>query len=544
MAELIIRHPGGRQSRLTLSRKPVRIGRGLECDHDLGADDAEVSRKHADIWLSEEGQVLVTDLRSKNGTRVDDGEPFWNETRVAQRVVHIGEHQFEIVRDVAAGDDSTLSDITFGPDRPPNAGPLTTFPSSKGFNLGQERLMLLMRLSERISGSFERRQLLEQALDSCFETLGFERGLVAVKTPRGDVEQPVTRNVQPEEVSRTLINRALIDGERAIVNDVATDLKGNLTDSLVRFPICSALSVPILHRGEVLGVIYGDRVTDTTARPYQREDVDFLGAIAQQVGVGLSNLRLFENRMLVEQYQRELERARAIQRRLLPRAPLQVGGIMAEGYNEPSAGVSGDYYDFIDLGDGRLGFVIADVVGHGLAAALLSTNLQAAMHVALSGTDNLPEIAARINRWICKNTESHVFITGILGMVEASTGMVRYVSAGHHGPIVVGNQRIEPMHCEGALPLGIEPNEVFDEHAVKPDDNTRVILFYTDGLIEASIPDGPLLGMAPVGDALAQMTAPTGSEVIKTLRALVRGHLHGESNEDDMTLLTLQYGSP
>ena len=331
MIELRIKHPDGRESRLPLGEQRVRVGRGADCDQDLGVNDAEVSRRHADIWLNEQGEVVVSDLRSKNGTRVDYGTPFWNETHVARRTIHIGEHELEIIG-APAKDDSTLSSVNFGPDRPDDAGPLTTYPSSKGLDLGRERLLLLMNMSERISGSFDRRQLLEQGLDACFDTLKFERGLIALKTPRGDTELPVTRHVQPEQVSRTLINRALIDGERTIVNDIETDLKGAITDSLVRFPICSALCVPIMHRGEVLGVVYGDRVTnDSGARPYQREDVDFLAAIAQQIGVGLSNLRMFENHMLVRHYERELERARAIQQRLLPATAHTRGRLTIEG---------------------------------------------------------------------------------------------------------------------------------------------------------------------------------------------------------------------
>ena len=255
------------------------------------------------------------------------------------------------------------------------------FPSTRGFDLNQQRLSLLIQLTERICGVFERKQLLEEALDACCDALGFERGLVVLKTQRGDTELPVARNVQRDEtgafkVSRTLINRALIQGERAIVNNPATDLDGNLSESLVRFPICSALCVPILNRGDVLGAIYGDRITQGST--YSAEDVDFLAAIAQQVGVGITNLKLFKDHAQSQAVYAELQRARVIQQELLPASPLSSGCMKIQGTNEPSSAVSGDYFDYFSLGDDKIGIIIADVTGHGLPAALVMANLQSA----------------------------------------------------------------------------------------------------------------------------------------------------------------------
>ena len=184
--------------------------------------------------------------------------------------------------------------------------------------------------------------------------------------------------------------------------------------------------------------------------------------------------------------------------------------------------------------------MIADVVGHGLAASLLATNLHAAAHVALLGAASLPEVAQRVNRLICRNTEPHVFITAILGMADVETGCVRFVSAGHHGPILVRGGAVEVTRCEGSLPLGISADETFEERAVECD-GSCVALFYTDGLIEASANDSPLLGLDAVREALASIGVVKGAEVIRSLRGVVRRHLKGEANEDDMTLLTLQW---
>jgi len=541
MPSLIIHSRDGHRTPVELSERPIKLGRAEHCDVVL-RDDGEVSREHAEIWLDPHGRVLVADRDSKNGTRVDDGEVFRGATRIACRSITVGEHFIDVLDASSSGGGDAYPTVTFTPDSPARMGDTHFFPSSKRLDLNQHRLALLMSLAERIGGTFVRRDLLEQALDACCEALGFERALIVLKTPRGEPELPVSRNVQRDEtgafkVSRTLINRALINGERAVVNNPATDLVGNITESLVRFPICSALCVPILHRDEVLGVIYGDRVTQAAA--YKAPDVDFLAAIAQQVGVGLANLRLFEEHLRFQKVYTALEQARDIQRNLLPKAPLRTGFLRLEGYNEPSSAVSGDYFDYYELSSDRVGFIIADVTGHGLPASLMMANLQAAIQVALSGAEELPHVAARVNRLVCRNTESHVFITAILGTIDRGSGVIEYVNAGHPPPLLLGQRVRAAAETGGSLPFGIDVAESYSSAQLELDDASALLL-YTDGLIEAARPDGPILGLPPVIDALHSLSERSTGAIIRCALSLVRRHLAGVPNADDLTLLAMQ----
>ena len=542
MPKLAVRTPEGKRFTVELSARPVRIGRADSCDIVL-RNDGEVSREHAEVWLDEDGSVVVGDLNSKNGTRVDDEAVLHNQTRQAYRTIRLGEHVIEIIG-VRPPEAHSPEHVTFTPDLPTRMGDTHFFPSSRRLDLNQQRLALLISLTERIGGTFDRKQMLQQALDACCEALGFERGLIARKTPRGDTELPVAHNVQRDEsgaykVSRTLINRALLQGERAIVNNPATDLPGDLSESLVRYPICSALCVPILNREEILGVIYGDRLTQASS--YQPADMDFLAAIAQQVGVGLANLRMFQEHMRAQHMYAELERARAIQQELLPAEPLRVGRVTVEGYNEPSSAVSGDYFDYFRLEDGRLGVIIADVTGHGLPAALVIANLHAAVRVALAADISLPDLAARINRHMYHSTASHVFITAVLGTIDPASGSVEYVSAGHPSPVLLGPERISVPDAENSLPLGIEPEEQYHVRRIHVGEHVRAMLFYTDGLIEAVNPADEFLGIRPVIEALNSLKEVTTSAVIHTTHSVMQRHLAGAATADDMTLLAVQF---
>lgn len=547
MTKLLIQTPDGRKATLDLTDKRLKLGRAEWCDFVL-RNDAEVSREHAQIWLDDQGRILVEDMQSKNGTRVDDGEAFRGARQVATHSIRIGEHQIEIVGAPPRPAKARTPAPTFIETVPAGIGDTQFFPSTRKLelDLNRQRLDHLMQLTERIGGVFERKQLLEQALDACCDALRFERGLIALKTQRGDTELPVSRNVQRDEngafkISRTLINRALVDGEQAIVNNPATDLVGNLTESLVRFPINSALCVPILYRSEILGVIYGDRVTTGDGEPYMPEDVDFLAAIAQQVGVGLANLRLFQEHLQAQKVFAELQAARGIQQRLLPAKPLEIGRVRIEGYNEASSAVSGDYFDYFDLGDGRAGIIIADVAGHGLPAAMVMANIQSAVRVALTGQISLPELAERINRLICLNTGTALFVTAILGIVDAHTGVFEYVGAGHPPPISLARGKATPLTEENnSLFLGYEHDETYHVQRIEPADNMAGWLLYTDGVNEATDRDGSLLGIQPVVRALGELNDITADNMIRVARNVVRQHLDGVPIADDLTLLAIQ----
>lgn len=536
-------HDGSTRT-IELSRRPIRIGRSADCE--LAITGTDISRDHAEAALAEDGSVIVTDLNSKNGTRVDGGPTFRNAQRIAHRSIRVGDHEIHILH--APPPRSGESGVRFIEDERANdTGQARYFPSSKRVDLNQQRLMAIVEMIERLSGKFDRRELLEHALAAVCDTMNFERGLILLKTPRGEMEPPVVRNVPQDEtgaykVSRSVIQKALVEGQRSVINKDDADLPANFSESMVLHSIRTALCVPIVHRDQILGAIYGDRVM--TAKTYTTEDMDFLAAIAQQIGLGLTNLRMMQEHVRNERWAAEVNQAGAIQRKLLPTRPLRHGRIFLEGCNEPCSEVGGDYYDYLILPDGRVGFIIADVSGHGLASALVMANVQAAVRVALMAGSELTHVASIVNRLVCYNTRDSAFVTAILGTIDPESGITQLISAGHPPPLVLACDPDGICIGETSLIWGAEPDATYQLHRIDPRGRPIGVLFFTDGLFEALNRQDRALGIAAVEAALRSCPDHTPQTLLQHALNVLHSHVDGQPLLDDMTMLALQYLGP
>jgi sigma-B regulation protein RsbU (phosphoserine phosphatase) len=195
------------------------------------------------------------------------------------------------------------------------------------------------------------------------------------------------------------------------------------------------------------------------------------------------------SRVQDERQARELEEARLIQRGLLPSTFPVIDGCTIAGTWQPAFGFGGDCYDAIRFGDGVLGLSIADVVGKGLPAALLMSNLQAAVRAFASGSSLPRDLCGSVNRLLCRNVASGKFVTFYYCQVDVNRGTVTYANAGHNPPILVrADGRVERLTA-GGTPLGVFADAPYEQAQVTLSSGDCLVLF-TDGITEAENPAG------------------------------------------------------
>jgi len=253
----------------------------------------------------------------------------------------------------------------------------------------------------------------------------------------------------------------------------------------------SFLGVPVQTAQDVYGalIVAGKESTGSSAY-FGIEDEKLLEALATQAAVALENIELHARRVTQERLERELETAAAIQKRIVPQPEdlPSIDGYDIYGRNYPCRAVGGDYFDVIPLGDESFAFVLCDVSGKGLPAALLVSTLQATFHSLFRSGCDLTDVALRANRILCRNTPPERYATGCIGIIDIHRGTMQTVNAGHNQPFVIRSSGDMERLSTGGLCFGMFDFSSYecDERVLNSGDS---IYLFTDGVSEAFSPD-------------------------------------------------------
>jgi sigma-B regulation protein RsbU (phosphoserine phosphatase) len=234
----------------------------------------------------------------------------------------------------------------------------------------------------------------------------------------------------------------------------------------------------------------------------------------------------------------EAEIARNVQQKLLPRP---VRSLKTASYSAlccPAGDVGGDYYDFIDMAGGSMGFVLADVSGKGIGAALLMAHLQASLRTRLSqASASVSPVLEELNHAFFESTSVEHYATMVFGRYDDSARRFQYVNAGHLAPLVVRQsgtvERLDPT----AVPIGVLPHWSSEERTVDigPGDT---LLVFSDGVAENGLEDGQEFGEEALAQAVIDRRGLTAEQLVHSIADLVL--TSARTQHDDLTLLAIQ----
>jgi len=297
--------------------------------------------------------------------------------------------------------------------------------------------------------------------------------------------------------------------------------------------------VPLFGRdGRQAGVILlGERLSE---EPYSSEDRRLLTSVASQAALALENIRLAEQIALRLEAERratvELELAKEVQSRLLPRRVPRLQTLDCAGHCLQARAVGGDYYDFLELGGGQVGLVLADIAGKGIAGALMMANLQANLR-SQSGLarEDLRGMMCRLNQAMCDSIADSRYATLFFGCYDDATRRLRYTNCGHNPPILMrADGGVERLAATATI-LG-----AFDgwdcavaETILAPGD---ALLLYSDGITEARSDQDVEFGEARILETLRSHRQAEAPALVTAILEAVRKFSAGEQ-EDDITLV-------
>lgn len=260
------------------------------------------------------------------------------------------------------------------------------------------------------------------------------------------------------------------------------------------------------------------------------EDITLLEIVEREVAEGRASRRRDHKQ------QRELEEARLIQRGLLPTTTPQVAGIDLSVTWLPADGVGGDCFDTLGFGD-VLGVSIADIAGKGLPAALLMSNLQAAVRAFAQEAVSPASINNSVNRLLCRNMASGRFATFCYARIEPAARRIVYSNAGHNPPLLIRPGGSVEKLSDGGMVLGIFPDNQYEQSEIALSSGDR-LLFYTDGITEARNPEGDEYGEDRLAATAVAVRTASADAIKEAVLADVNTFTNGKF-EDDATLIVV-----
>jgi serine phosphatase RsbU (regulator of sigma subunit)/predicted ester cyclase len=240
-----------------------------------------------------------------------------------------------------------------------------------------------------------------------------------------------------------------------------------------------------------------------------------------------------------ERIEQELRVAHRIQQALLPEAAPELDGWQLAAYYRPARQVGGDFYDFWELPDGRLGIVVGDATGHGMPAALVMATTRGMLRAVARPSDSPGEVLARVNEALCPEIPPNVFVTCFYAILDPVGGRLLYANAGHDLPYLRRDGRRSTDLRARGMPLGLMPRMSYEENETSLEEG-EAVLFYSDGLVEAHNPHREMFGFPRLRKLVDEHASDGGSLVDRLLNELSGFVGADREQEDDITLIVLQ----
>jgi serine phosphatase RsbU (regulator of sigma subunit) len=544
LPHLSIQGPAGQRT-VQLDPEGVTIGRSAKCDIVL--DDPHLSRTHARVFRDPFERWILEDVGSRNGIWIKDEKVERLALAHQQRVI-LGDYMLTMLLSVAP---DNLVEQTLDSDGPTstwvdeNQG--NTVYGSADQSLSSKRLSDLNQAVDALAMAETQEQLYEQACRSIVTTEGGMAVVVQLNLPAAEpltsprilASWPQTNQGEPILGSEQPLSKRVLEAIRnqelpVMAGDLPmqeNQMELTLVDTTgERVVYCARIS----HTQESLDVIYLQ--ADPTAA---REDMlDYVRAIAHQVRFTDRSLQLGEARAEQQKIEQQLHMARDIQMRLTPKPPADVSGVELGLVYKPALWVGGDFCDTWVLPDGQLAFVLGDVVGKGLPAAMVMASMHASLRTMLPFQIDLAETANHLSRYVQAHFATGTFASLVLGSFNPQTGVLQYVNAGHVLPMLrdaagTVQELGQPMNP----PVGLVDIPYTMDTALLQEGQGIVIV--TDGVTETCAPGEEIIDVPGFQDAVERAPMDSAQSLAEGVDAIIEEIRQGLPPHDDTTIFTL-----
>jgi serine phosphatase RsbU (regulator of sigma subunit) len=580
LVALVTIHFEGDATRLVPIREAVTT-MGRSVDNVLELPDPNMSRRHCVIERRADGDFVLTDCNSSNGTRVNGERVLSHELRDGDRIevgstvlVFSLEEDSETPGSSQGRKDPIAAALAESLPRPPAkpaavTGKLPPKPPAVPAKLAatirsgprsepevavlageRDDLRKLLEINKRLNQEHDLRKLLEAIIDTAIELMAAERGFL-ILVHDGEMKVEIARNMSRDtldvgaaapQVSTQICREVIDSGRPVLTTNAAADQRYGRYSSVVGLNLRSILCVPFKIKASVLGTVYLD---NANVGAFSERDADLLQAFSDQAAVAIENARLIRQVKKKERMEQELKIASEIQRKLLPRRVPRVPGLDLYGWMQPAKQVGGDYYDLITVPGGLL-ICIGDVSGKGVPAGLVMASARSALRSLAERVSSTREIVIALNRLLADDLDREMFLSLLLMRYDAATGRIAYTGAGHEHIIVYrAEENVVETRKTGGIVLGLtrDVSEHVKEEQLQLEVGDALVL-YTDGVTEAIDEKNEQYQLERLVKAVKTNCERTPREMMHAILSDVLRWKGKAQQRDDITLVTARRTPP
>lgn len=549
---------------IPLSPKPsgLTIGRHAQADLLLPADAERVSRFHARFHCVEPAGWRLSDLGSRWGTFLNGVKvPAGREVPLNEGdLIRISPWTFSLSptarrRGMTTHDDTGQTIVRAHSAAAPLAG------GAVGRN---DTLGLLLETAAALHGAEDEQQLAQRVMDAACRGTGLcNAALLRPVDTAGRVEVIASNfgapsgsdlgasagagaagigGAAPPGFSRSLIAAAA----QGHVAEISTTAGGNFDVgmSIAQMNISAALCVPLMLGGAPAAFLYLDS-RGTMNRPPRAGATEFCVALGRMASMALANLKRIEIERRAAMIEAELLAAATAQQWVLPRRETRSGPFLCIGESRVGRYVGGDFFDVIELGQGRLGVAIGDVAGKGIAASVLMTATQGYLHASLRETGDPARAVAATNQFICPRRATGKFVTAWVGVFDVNANTLTYADAGHSYAVMANpDGTFTPLDVGGGLPVGVSDDAEYNATSL-PLAPGAMVMVVSDGIIEqfgaADLVEASQRQFGVEGVYRSLAGSRQGPDPVASLFREVFAHGGGENLADDATAVLVRW---
>ena len=404
-------------------------------------------------------------------------------------------------------------------------------------------LALITQMNNELAGSLDLKETLQNALEVIIKRISAQAANVFLIEDKKQVFQCIASKYQAYledfeiPITQGVMGKAAASKKCIRVGDVRKDVREIAEfyfdlDNKTNFTTYSVLCSPLLVSGECIGVIHCLN-KKTSTKLFEENDRKLLETLSGPAALAIKNAKTAKELIDKNRMQKEIEIVGDIQKTLLSKNkkdPFPIAGI-----NIPAKVVSGDFYNFSDLGDGKFGFGVADVSGKGIKSSLLMSKASSLYRCLSKTIFSAAELLKILNDEICETASRGMFVTMLIGIYDSNKKELLLSNAGHEPPLIFSKGEKFTNFEEAGPPLGIAPKFKFTEKLISFKDSSMYI--FTDGITEMKDANGTMLGQEGFQEYIKKyQSVPNSQRLNKIIEDLIKS---GRIQKDDLTIVTI-----